>query len=85
MRPDVILFNLVQNFDKVNRGHIQTWDRAHWKNFLERILELDVVEYPTDSIRIPKLDEVKWVQPPLMALAKVFPGFARSCMAVVRR
>ena len=59
VRPDVILFNLVQNLDKVNRGHIQTWDRAHWKNFLERILELDVVEYPTDSIRIPKLDEVK--------------------------
>lgn len=84
VRPDVILFNLFCRFDKVNKGHVQTWDRATWKNFLEVILGLNVVSYPIDFIRIPKLDQVQFLHPALHVLALILPGFARSCMAVVR-
>jgi len=85
VRPDVAVFNLFRRFEKVNKGHVQTWDRAHWKNFLEVILDLNVVEYPTDFIRVPRLDRYAIVHPVLMLMARLFPGFARSCMAVVRK
>ena len=84
VRLDVFLFSLFRRYT-VNKGHVQTWDRAHWRNFLEVILDLNVIEYPTDFIRIPKIDQLKITQPLLMGLAKIFPGWARSCMAVIQK
>jgi 2-polyprenyl-3-methyl-5-hydroxy-6-metoxy-1,4-benzoquinol methylase len=84
VRLDVMAYNLIRRFDKVNKGHVQTWDRAHWRNFLENILELNVIAYPTDFIRIPVVDNLQFLHPILHAGAVLFPGFARSCMAVVK-
>ena len=33
-------------------GHAYRWDRAHWMNFLERILALDVVEYAAGEVKL---------------------------------
>ncbi len=85
VRPDVVLYNLFRQFHKVNRGHVQTWDRATWWNFLENILGLNVVEYPVDFIRVPGLDNMRILHPLLQFLARLLPGFARSCMAVIKR
>lgn len=85
VRPDNFLYNTLRMYNKVNGGHVQTWDRPHWKNFLERILKLNVVEYPTDFLRVPKFDEIKALHPFLQLMASAFPGLARSCMAVVRK
>ncbi|MFY0626290.1 MAG: methyltransferase domain-containing protein [Reichenbachiella sp.] len=83
VRPDNIMLSFFRNY-RVNLGHVQTWDQAHWRNFLENILELDVLEYPTDFIRVPFFDRFSLLHPLLILLAKIFPGFSRSCMAVVR-
>lgn len=85
VRPDVIVFNLFRMFDKLNFGHVQTWDRAHWRNFLERINGLKVLEYPVDFIKVPKIDQIRFFHPILRFFAKVFPGFSRSCMAVIQK
>jgi len=84
VRLDVMAYNLIRRFDKVNKGHVQTWDRATWRNFLENILELNVIAYPIDFIRIPVVDKLQCLHPILHAGAVVFPGFARSCMAIVK-
>ena len=85
VRPDVMFYNMFRRFDKINKGHVQTWDRATWRNFLESILGLNVVDYPMDFIRVPGLDKFQCVHPILHVGAVIFPGFARSCMAVVKK
>ena len=84
VRPDVILKSIFRKYS-VNKGHVQTWDMSHWKNFLEVILGLNVIEYPTDFIKAPKIDNLKFLHPILILIAKLFPGFARSCMAVIKK
>jgi 2-polyprenyl-3-methyl-5-hydroxy-6-metoxy-1,4-benzoquinol methylase len=87
VRPSVILASLLRR-DYVNRGHVVAWDRAHWMNFLERILGLEVVRYASDAVPVfperwkrglgafGKLE--RWLAGPL-------PWLSFSHIAVVRR
>jgi len=84
VRPDNIFYSLLRKYP-CNKGHVQTWDRAHWRNFLENIVKANVIEYPTDYIRIPRLDSYEFTHRPLELLAKLFPGLSRSCIAVIRK
>lgn len=87
VRPNVF-FSALGKKHYVNHGHIYAWDRSHWMNFLERIQELEVVEYPNDEARLfnPKiarrirpLKSIEW------GLAKVAPWWSFSNMAVIRK
>jgi 2-polyprenyl-3-methyl-5-hydroxy-6-metoxy-1,4-benzoquinol methylase len=87
VRPSVILASLLRR-DYVNRGHVVAWDRAHWMNFLERILALEVVRYASDAV---VLFPERWKRalPALArlerALAGPLPWLSFSHIAVVRR
>ena len=64
------------------------WDRAHWRNFLERILGLEVVCYASDSVPLFP-ERLRRVAPFLegaeVALARLVPWLSFSNLAVVRR
>lgn len=86
VRPSVV-WAALRRRDYVNRGHVVAWDRAHWQNFLERILALDVVAYGSDSVPLfperlkgllPFLERVE------VGLARGFPWLSFSNLAVVR-
>lgn len=87
VRPSVVWSNLWRR-DYVNRGHVVAWDRAHWQNFLERILALDVVRYASDTVPLFP-ERLKRVLPPLerveVGLARLLPWLSFSNLAVVRR
>ncbi|MGH0033766.1 MAG: class I SAM-dependent methyltransferase [Myxococcota bacterium] len=86
VRPNVF-FGSARKQNYVNRGHVYSWDRPHWMNFLERILELEVVEYAEDEVRfisnrlmrrIPSLKRIE------VAAARRLPWWSFSNIAVVR-
>lgn len=82
-RPDVFLFNLLR-YNYVNRGHVQAWDRSHWKNFLEVIVGAEVITYGQDYIRVPYLDRFTLLEPIFVFMAKIMPWLAYSNIALVR-
>jgi 2-polyprenyl-3-methyl-5-hydroxy-6-metoxy-1,4-benzoquinol methylase len=86
VRPSVF-WAALRRRDYVNRGHVVAWDRAHWKNFLERILLLDVVCYGSDSVPLFP-ERLKRLAPFLegaeAGAARLFPWLSFSNLAVVR-
>ena len=84
VRPTVFLTNLLK-YHYVNRGHIHSWDRSHWKNFLEEIMGLDVIEYQTDFIQLPRSTKSSLLRSIGKALVKITPWWGFSNIAVVRK
>jgi len=87
VRPNIFFGNIMKK-DYVNRGHVYAWDRSHWINFLERILNLNVIEYPVDFIPvypISKFTGKPWARNLQMAFAKMIPWWSFSNMAVIRK
>jgi len=87
VRPNIFFGNILKT-DYVNRGHVYAWDRSHWINFLERILKLNVVEYPVDFIPLfpfSKFTGQAWARNLQMAFAKAVPWWSFSNMAVIRK
>ena len=86
VRPTVFFGNLRQR-DYVNRGHVYAWDRAHWMNFLERILGLEVVEYASDEVKLFSARALR-IAPFLkrleIRLSTLAPWWSFSNIAVVR-
>lgn len=86
-RPTVLLTNVLRKH-YVNRGHVVSWDRSHWINFLEGILNLEVVEYASDSVIIFP-SRMKTFLPLLtnfeVFLAKVLPWWSFSNIAVIKK
>jgi 2-polyprenyl-3-methyl-5-hydroxy-6-metoxy-1,4-benzoquinol methylase len=87
VRPNIFFGNILKK-DYVNRGHVYAWDRSHWINFLERILHLNVIEYPVDFIPVfpfSKFTGKPWARNLQMAFAKAIPWWSFSNIAVVRK
>jgi len=87
VRPNIFFGNVLKK-DYVNRGHVYAWDRSHWINFLERILELNVVEYPVDFIPLypfSKFTSKPWARKLQMSFAKIVPWWSFSNMAVIKK
>lgn len=87
VRPNIFFGNILKK-DYVNRGHVYAWDRSHWINFLERILNLNVIEYPVDFIPVfpfSKFTGRPWARNLQMAFAKIIPWWSFSNMAVIRK
>ena len=86
-RPDVTLSNIVRR-DYANRGHVYAWDPSHWRNFLERIVQCDVVEYSADFVKLFPVrlsDRVPLLATVERAAARIVPWWSFSNIAVVAR
>lgn len=72
----------------VNLGHVYSWDRSHWINFLEVIMKLNVICYAEDSFPLPlpkflkKTLPVKYIE---QSLVRFLPWFSNSHIAVIRK
>ena len=87
VRPTVFFGNLRRKH-YVNRGHAYAWDPSHWRNFLERIMDLDVVAYAHDEVRFVPGGIVRRLpifQKLEIAAGRMAPWWTFSNIAVVRR
>jgi 2-polyprenyl-3-methyl-5-hydroxy-6-metoxy-1,4-benzoquinol methylase len=84
VRPNILISNIFQRH-YVNRGHIHAWDMSHWRNFLENINGLDVIEYAHDFIQIPGCYRLPVLQQLGEGLAKIVPWWSFSNIAVIRK
>lgn len=99
IRPNGFLFLAVPNLGRpnvakaalsrtvmVNPGHVYGWDPSHWRNFLENIAGLDVVEYAYDDVRmIPFAPKSRILRKLEWKLGGVFPWWSISNIAVIRQ
>jgi 2-polyprenyl-3-methyl-5-hydroxy-6-metoxy-1,4-benzoquinol methylase len=84
LRPSVFL-GALWKWHYVNRGHVYSWDRSHWINFLENILSLNVICYSQDYVPLlPFLTELRLLRPFKKLLAKVLPWLSLSNIEVIR-
>ncbi len=83
IRPAVMLASLFRKH-YVNRGHVYAWDRSHWRNFLENIAGLEVLEHTQDHIRIPFVRRFLPLGIVERILARIFPWFSHSHISVIR-
>jgi 2-polyprenyl-3-methyl-5-hydroxy-6-metoxy-1,4-benzoquinol methylase len=84
-RPEVMLNGLLRRH-YVNRGHVYGWDRSHFRNFLERICGLEVIEYGADVVSLlPGWPGRLIASLAGRALAKIFPWWTFSTVAVIRQ
>ncbi len=84
-RPEVLVRNIFRR-KKVNKGHVYSWDRSHWINFLEVILGLEVVAYREDTLipfpgRLGRFLGRRFGR----SLVRLFPWLSMSHIAVIRR
>lgn len=84
VRPTVFITNLFK-MHYVNRGHVHSWDRSHWRNFLENVMNYEAVEYRTDYIQFPFATKVGALRVIGKVLAKVTPWWGFSNIAVIRK
>lgn len=80
----VILFNIIKK-NYVNKGHVVSWDRSHFMNFLENILSLNVLCYKEDYFRLPFSHKLLFLRPIELLLVKIFPWFSFSNIAVIKK
>ncbi|HBG29763.1 class I SAM-dependent methyltransferase [Sinimarinibacterium flocculans] len=72
---------------QANQGHVMTWDRGHWLNFLTNILKAKVIRLDHDEVflfprRTPVSSPLKKVE---IGLSKLFPGWSFSNIAVLEK
>lgn len=84
VRPVVIIASIFRR-RHVNKGHVVAWDRSHWMNFLENILELDVREYSSDFVQILPRHHIGFLTRLEVGLAKLLPWLSFSHIAVVAK
>lgn len=84
VRPDVFLSALLRRH-YVNRGHAYAWDRSHWMNFLENIMNVNVVCYSQDFAWLPNTKRFNWLVRLGEFLSHYFPWLSFSNIAVIRK
>ena len=70
----------------VNKGHCFLWDRGHWINFLEQIIQADVLEYANDEVFLfkRKTASTSILKKIEISLATIFPALSFSHLAVIQ-
>lgn len=82
VRP-LVFINALLRRKYSNPGHVAAWDRSHWINFLENVLEVHVVEYGGDYVQLlprslPVVSRLEqW-------LVRLFPWLTFSNIAVIK-
>lgn len=84
-RPGVLILNMLGRH-YVNRGHVYAWDRSHWRNFLERSANVEIIENAADTVELMPGGIGRFLarftgRP----LARLIPGWAVSCISVVQK
>lgn len=80
-----IIFSSLRREHYVNRGHVCSWDRSHWMNFLENIVQVNVLEYSQDYVPFPVFWKIRRLRSLFIFLAKLFPWFSFSNIAVIQK
>lgn len=72
---------------QANKGHIFTWDRGHWLNLLENILNVKVLLVDHDEVFLfPRKTPANSMRKRFeVSLAKLFPGWSFSNIAVIEK
>ncbi|WP_330202765.1 class I SAM-dependent methyltransferase [Cyanobacterium sp. Dongsha4] len=83
VRPTIFYGNILKRH-YVNRGHVYSWDRSHWINFLERICCVSVEEYSQDYVPLPWFDKFAIFKPLEISLSSFFPWLCFSNIAVIK-
>ncbi len=84
VRPNILISNIFRHH-YVNRGHVHAWDMSHWKNFLENINNLTVVEYAHDFIQLPGCYCLPFLRGIGTGMARIVPWWSFSNIAVIRK
>jgi len=89
-RPEVFCFTNLFRMDYSNYGHLCTWDRSHFRYFLERKAGLEIVKWAEDEVRfmlgpLIRLDKgpIRFIEEKV--LTKLFPYYTTSCIVLTRR
>ena len=83
VRPSVFIANIFK-LHYVNRGHVHSWDRSHWINFLENIMGCEVSKYQSDYIQLPWASKSALLRKIGKVFVRVFPWWGFSNIAVVK-
>ena len=89
VRPLVFVRNIFK-YHYANRGHVYSWDRSHWTNFIENILKLNAIEYSQDYVPICPNKFRHYIPNVILNklesfLAKVFPWWSFSNIVVIHK
>lgn len=84
VRPRMLLADLLRR-KRVRPGHVYSWDRSHWMNFLEVILGLRVVLHTQDYVPIPFMGRSRLIRAVERQLSRALPWFSYSHISVVQR
>lgn len=83
-RPDVVIGAMWRRH-YVNRGHVYGWDKSHFKNFIERICGLTVLEWGADVVQLLPGKPGRMIERVMgRALARVVPWWSFSSIAVIQ-
>jgi len=84
--PVNMMRHIIRRYSSVNKGHCFLWDRGHWINFLEQIVQADVLEYANDEVFLfkRKTDSTSFLKKIEISLATIFPALSFSHLAVIQ-
>ncbi|MBN4076840.1 class I SAM-dependent methyltransferase [Mariprofundus ferrooxydans] len=84
--PANIIKHILRRYP-VNEGHCFLWDRGHWINFLENIVQADVLEYAHDEMFLfkRKTASTSILKKIEISLADLFPALSFSHIAVIQK
>ena len=90
---NVINVGIFRRIQDVNKGHVYVWDHRHLKNFITNHLNLDVVAWHADYVKIlPKRFGIRrliWKLKLMgfieQGLAKLFPYYANSIIVLTHK
>lgn len=84
VRPQMLLADLLRR-KRVRTGHVYSWDRSHWMNFLEVILGLRVILHTQDYVPIPFTGHSRPIRALERGLSSLFPWFSFSHISVIAK
>ena len=84
VRPQMLLADLLRR-KRVRAGHVYSWDRSHWMNFLEVILGLRVIVHTQDYVPIPFTGHSRPIRALERGLSSVVPWFSFSHISVIAK
>ncbi len=82
VRPRMLLADILRR-KRVRAGHVYSWDRSHWMNFLTAVCNLANVQHTQDYVPIPFTGHSRIVRAVERHLTLIFPWFSFSHIAVV--
>jgi SAM-dependent methyltransferase len=85
-----ILFHAFNYYNYSNLGHVYSWDRSHFNNFITRVVGLDIVSWSTDRVMFSNLSGKLFKKLGLYGLLnenlfpKLFPYFSSSLIVLCK-